>query len=131
MHLVLLKKYDFLSSYKINSNEALKLPVSAFFFWQINLKALRTFVIMYTAKSKCWFFNELHCSKLAVDAWFPYDWKKSPAFEISHIYLCFTHILLGFCFCLSDTFLFSIMYTTIGQFRILGRLSLQQEIQLL
>ncbi|KAI7815430.1 Odorant receptor Or109 [Rhyzopertha dominica] len=57
--------------------------------------------------------------KLAVDAWFPYDWKKSPAFEISHIYLCFTHILLGFCFCLSDTFLFSIMYTTIGQFRIL------------
>lgn len=57
---------------------------------------------------------------LGIPLWYPWDWKKSPYFELSVLGRTFTNFFLSFAYGNVDNFFVSAVFLTAGQFAILG-----------
>ncbi|KAI7815433.1 Odorant receptor Or112 [Rhyzopertha dominica] len=57
--------------------------------------------------------------ELPITAWYPFDWRTSPMFELAALHQIMINIIMSSCFGFGDLFIATICYTTAGQFRIL------------
>lgn len=62
----------------------------------------------------------MHFRSLSVPAWYPYDWTMSPVYEWTFFLQIVMNIFMCTSFGQSDIFVAALVYTIIGQFRILG-----------
>lgn len=53
-------------------------------------------------------------------AWYPWDWKVSPFYELTYFLQFVANFLMIFPYCNADMFFSSIMILTANQFEILG-----------